>query len=200
MTLCSSGYSSGKKSLCLYIQTRNSHKHQSPFSLIRQAPPQLYQWDQESKMAPVFWVIWRLVIICLHLGSINSLFLFCFKHCNIVLESASGQNLCQKKSFIKVVNCQMWQLTPYLSLLHLLGSLWWNLKVSLGTRETASLNKHWASRSLLSILYCTSHISFYFLFLILHRTDSLLTWLLHSLHYIASHELTYCWRMNVTLC
>lgn len=59
-------------------------------------------WAQESRarMVPVFWVIWRLVIICLHLGSINSLFLFCFKHCNMVLESASGQNRCKENKII----------------------------------------------------------------------------------------------------
>lgn len=53
-----------------------------------------------SQKLPVFWVIWRLVIICLHLGSINSLFLFCFKHCNMVLESASGQNLCKETKIL----------------------------------------------------------------------------------------------------
>lgn len=47
---------------------------------------------------PVFWVIWRLVIICLHLGSITSLFLFCFRHCSIFFESASGQKRYKEKS------------------------------------------------------------------------------------------------------
>ena len=85
----------------------------------------------------------------------------------------------------------MRQLTPYLSLLHLLGSLRQNLKVPLGTKETASLSKHPAFRSLLSLLYYTSHISFYFLFLILHRTDSLFTWLCHITWHLMS-LLTYC--------
>lgn len=49
-----------------------------------------------QKKIPVFCVIWRLVIICLHLGSITSLFLFCFKHCNMFFESASGQNRYKK--------------------------------------------------------------------------------------------------------
>lgn len=41
---------------------------------------------------PVFCVICLLVIICLHLGSISSLFLFCFRHCSTFLASASVQN------------------------------------------------------------------------------------------------------------
>lgn len=81
------------------------HKQQSPCSLIRRAhalsAPFSVGQGSPTKMLPVFWVIWRLVIICLHLGSINSLFLFCFKHCNMVLESASGQNLCKESKFYK---------------------------------------------------------------------------------------------------
>ena len=41
----------------------------------------------------MFWVICLLVIICLHLGSISSLFLFCFRHWRTFLASASVQNL-----------------------------------------------------------------------------------------------------------
>lgn len=40
---------------------------------------------------PVFWVICLLVIICLHLGSMSSLFLFCFRHWSMLLASASVQ-------------------------------------------------------------------------------------------------------------
>lgn len=45
--------------------------------------------------APVFWVIWRLVIICLHLGSISSPFLFWTRHGSMFLASASAQNRCR---------------------------------------------------------------------------------------------------------
>lgn len=52
----------------------------------------VYRWGWCS--LPVFWVICLFVIICLHLGSISSLFLFCFRHCRTFLASASVQNLC----------------------------------------------------------------------------------------------------------
>lgn len=48
-----------------------------------------------TSCSPVLCVICLLVIICLHLGSISSLFLFCFRHWRMFLASASVQNRCR---------------------------------------------------------------------------------------------------------
>lgn len=85
------------KSACAQITTKESKIKQISFQPCRplnSSGRQVKGFFQQT--IPVFCVIWRLVIICLHLGSITSLFLFCFKHCNIFFESASGQNRYKK--------------------------------------------------------------------------------------------------------
>lgn len=99
-----------------------------------------------SHVLPVFWVIWRLVIICLHLGSISSLFLFCFKHCSMVLESASGQNLCKESKFYKICYPDMTTNTICFTLIEelMMEAAW---RYHLVQEKRLNLNKHSASSS-----------------------------------------------------
>lgn len=85
----------GRKSVCTDNWERKKWSQYSTSHAENSTAQRAVRYFQRG--IPVFWVIWRLVIICLHLGSITSLFLFCFRHCSIFFESASGQKRYKEK-------------------------------------------------------------------------------------------------------
>ena len=73
----------------------HTHTHKEQVSSPTCGPDDAERKDMQDCL-PVFWVICLFVIVCLHLGSMSSLFLFCFRHWRTFFPSDSVQNRWKK--------------------------------------------------------------------------------------------------------